>query len=90
MQRIRTAVFGTGFVGRVHLEGIRRLGFVDIAAIGHPRKEKAEQVAAEFGAKAETDYRRVLEDKSIDAVMAAQAELVDVLHTLKQVMCIKG
>jgi tRNA-splicing ligase RtcB (3'-phosphate/5'-hydroxy nucleic acid ligase) len=28
--------------------------------------------------------------KSIDSVMAAQAELVDVVHTLKQVMCIKG
>jgi tRNA-splicing ligase RtcB len=28
--------------------------------------------------------------KDIDAVMAAQAELVDVVHTLKQVMCIKG
>jgi tRNA-splicing ligase RtcB len=28
--------------------------------------------------------------KSIDAVMAAQADLVDVLHTLKQVVCVKG
>ena len=28
--------------------------------------------------------------KDIDAVMAAQAELVDVVHSLKQVMCIKG
>ena len=28
--------------------------------------------------------------KSIDAVMAAQIELVDVLHTLKQVVCVKG
>jgi len=28
--------------------------------------------------------------KSIDAVMAAQGELVDVMYTLKQVMCIKG
>ena len=28
--------------------------------------------------------------KNIDAVMAAQAELVEVLHTLKQVVCIKG
>ena len=28
--------------------------------------------------------------KSIDAVMAAQADLVEVVHTLKQVMCIKG
>jgi tRNA-splicing ligase RtcB (3'-phosphate/5'-hydroxy nucleic acid ligase) len=28
--------------------------------------------------------------KSIDAVMEAQTELVEVVHTLKQVMCIKG
>ena len=28
--------------------------------------------------------------KDIDAVMAAQRELVDVVHTLKQVVCVKG
>jgi tRNA-splicing ligase RtcB len=28
--------------------------------------------------------------KDIDAVMAAQADLVEVVHTLKQIMCIKG
>jgi tRNA-splicing ligase RtcB len=28
--------------------------------------------------------------KSIDAVIDAQSELVEVVHTLKQVMCIKG
>jgi len=28
--------------------------------------------------------------KNIDAVMAAQSDLVEVVHTLKQVMCIKG
>ena len=28
--------------------------------------------------------------KDIDAVMAAQTDLVDVLHTLKQVVCVKG
>jgi len=28
--------------------------------------------------------------KSIDAVMAAQSDLVEVLHTLKQVVCVKG
>jgi tRNA-splicing ligase RtcB len=28
--------------------------------------------------------------KSIDAVMAAQADLVEVVHTLKQVVCVKG
>ncbi len=28
--------------------------------------------------------------KSIDAVMAAQTDLVDIVHTLKQVVCVKG
>jgi len=28
--------------------------------------------------------------KSIDAVMAAQSDLVDVVHTLKQIVCVKG
>jgi tRNA-splicing ligase RtcB len=28
--------------------------------------------------------------KEIDAVMAAQAELVDIVYTLKQVLCVKG
>lgn len=28
--------------------------------------------------------------KDIEAVMAAQADLVEVVHTLKQIMCIKG
>src|SRR5690349_20705345 len=69
MQRFKTAVFGTGFVGRVHLEGIRRLGFVQVYAIGEPQIEKANQLAAEFGVpKTEADYRRILEDKAVDAV----------------------
>ena len=28
--------------------------------------------------------------KDIDAVMAAQADLVEIVHTLKQILCIKG
>jgi tRNA-splicing ligase RtcB len=28
--------------------------------------------------------------KDIDAVMAAQRDLVEIVHTLKQVICVKG
>ena len=28
--------------------------------------------------------------KAIDAVMAAQADLVEIVHELKQVVCVKG
>ncbi len=68
-QTLRTALIGTGFVGRVHIEAIRRLGFVDIAAIVDANLAQAEKYAAEFGvAIAVSDYRTVLDDKSIDAV----------------------
>lgn len=33
---------------------------------------------------------KALKRQEIDAVMAAQADLVDVVHTLKQVLCVKG
>jgi predicted dehydrogenase len=69
MKNFKTALFGTGFVGRVHLEGLRRLGYVEIYAIGEPDLDKAKRLAAEFGArKVEADYRRILDDPAVDAV----------------------
>src|SRR6204780_2450554 len=68
-KRLRTAVLGTGFVGRVHLEAIRRLGFVDIAAMVDPKLETARKYADEFGVeRCEADLKNVLADPSIDAV----------------------
>ena len=29
-------------------------------------------------------------NKKIDAVMAAQDDLVDIVHTLRQIICVKG
>jgi predicted dehydrogenase len=66
---IRTAVIGTGFVGRVHIEAIRRLGFVEIGAIVGTNLEQARQYADEFQVSiAAADYRQVLADPAIDAV----------------------
>ena len=49
MRRFKAAVFGTGFVGRVHLEGIRRLGYVQVYAIGESEVEKAARLGADAG-----------------------------------------
>src|ERR1700746_1674726 len=96
MQHLKTAVFGTGFVGRVHLEGIRRLGNVQIYAIGEPQIEKTNQLAAEFGVeKTEADDRRILEDKSVDAVHVCVPNALhfpiakDALEAGKHVICEK-
>ena len=96
MQQFKTAVFGTGFVGRVHLEGIRRLGNVELYAIGEPQIEKANQLAAEFGVpKTEADYRRILEDPAVDAVHICTPNALhfpmakDALQAGKHVICEK-
>ncbi len=34
--------------------------------------------------------KRRMAYKDIDAVMAAQADLVEIVHTLRQVVCVKG
>lgn len=53
-----------------------------------------EHIAATEGVECRKD-RSVIDEtpaayKSIDAVMAAQSDLVEVLYTLKQVVCVKG
>ena len=69
MQRFKAAVFGAGFVGRVHIEGIRRLGNVEVAALAASTDEKARQLGEQLSIpKTAGDYRRILEDPSIDAV----------------------
>ena len=69
MKKWRTAVFGTGFMGRVHTEAIRRLGNVELAAIASLKGSGAHKLAEHFSVpRVETDYRKVLEDPSIDAV----------------------
>ena len=53
MRKLKTAVFGTGFMGRVHTEGIRRLGNVEVAGIAARTAEQARRFADELS----IDYR---------------------------------
>jgi tRNA-splicing ligase RtcB len=54
----------------------------------------AEHEAATAGIECRKDAEVIDETpgayKSIEAVMAAQADLVDIVHTLRQVVCVKG
>src|SRR5581483_3200746 len=71
MKHWNTAVIGAGFIGRVHLEAIRRLGHIQIAALADPELEKAKQLGSEFSVgRVEADFHGILEDRSIDAVHA--------------------
>jgi predicted dehydrogenase len=96
VRRLRTAVIGTGFMGRVHLEALRRVEFVDIVAIAGRELASAKRLGAGFGVEtAVEDYRELLDDATINAVhictpnashyqMAKDALLAD-----KHVLCEK-
>lgn len=69
MRKIKVAVVGTGFMGRVHSEAIRRLGNVEIAAIAGETEELAKDFGQQIGVERTTgDYRTLLNDPEIEAV----------------------
>src|SRR5260370_36775041 len=96
MKKLKTAVFGTGFMGRVHTEGIRRLGNVEVAAIAASSDEKARKFGDEIGVERTTgDYRTLLKDPEIDAVHVCTPNALHfpmasaALEAGKQVVCEK-
>jgi predicted dehydrogenase len=69
MKAIRTAIFGTGFMGRVHLEGVRRVESAEALAIVGRNAENARKLGAGFGVPTiATDYREVLRNQEVGAV----------------------
>ncbi len=69
MDRIRTAVIGTGFMGRVHLEALRRTPNVDVVEVAATNLDKARAAGAGYNVLNTTgDWHDVINDPSIDAV----------------------
>lgn len=69
MAKIKTAIVGTGFMGKVHTENVRRLGNVEVAAVVGSRPETAEKFAASnFVPFATSNLPDVLNNPEIQAV----------------------
>jgi predicted dehydrogenase len=49
MKRIKVGLIGTGYIGMVHLDILRRLGGVEVVALADTNQELARQAAAKFG-----------------------------------------
>jgi predicted dehydrogenase len=72
MNRVRVGVVGAGFIGRIHVEALRRLGFVDVVAISARGRTAADAAAAELHiTKAYGNSEDLLTDSEIDAVHIA-------------------
>ncbi len=69
MKKLKTVVFGTGFVGRIHVEAIRRLGNVEVYAIGVGPADDGAKLAAELCVdRFSANYEDLLRDPEVDAV----------------------
>ncbi|MDR0452026.1 MAG: Gfo/Idh/MocA family oxidoreductase [Treponema sp.] len=67
VKRFRAGVIGAGFIGAVHIEQLRRLGNVEVAALVKTAglRERAEALGVPAGY---TDYREMIDRESLDAV----------------------
>ena len=67
MKKYRVGVIGIGFIGAAHVEALRRLGYVDVAAVADEAggASKAEQL---FVPKGYDDYREMIDKENLDAV----------------------
>jgi predicted dehydrogenase len=62
-------VIGTGFAGGSHVEALRRVPRVEVAAVAGGSEDRARAAAERLGVPVATgDYRTLLADSSIDAV----------------------
>jgi 2-hydroxy-4-carboxymuconate semialdehyde hemiacetal dehydrogenase len=89
---MRIALFGTGAFGIKHLDGLRRIGGVEITAIGSRTIEQAKSVAATYGAPlATTEYSEIIDRDDVDAVILATptqmhaSQAIDALRAGKHV-----
>lgn len=95
MKTFRAAVVGTGFIGPVHVEGLRRAG-VQVAAIVGSNPAKSYAAAERQGIEpSHASLEDVLADHSIDAVHLTTpnrfhfAQACSVLRAGKHVLCEK-
>ncbi|HWZ32836.1 MAG TPA: Gfo/Idh/MocA family oxidoreductase [Bryobacteraceae bacterium] len=69
MKTIKVGMLGTGFMGKVHTEALRRLGNVEVAAVAGSSQAVAEKFATSYYVpKASGDWRALVDDPHIDAV----------------------
>jgi len=68
-QKIKVGIIGAGLMGPIHVEALRRLGFVEVVALCDSNQRRVEKEARRLGIpKTYLDYRKLLEDREVEVV----------------------
>jgi predicted dehydrogenase len=69
MEKVKVGVIGTGFIGPAHIEALRRLGNIEVAALAECSQEVAKSKAETLGIEEYYgDYKQLLKDRDIQSV----------------------
>lgn len=69
MKTLNAGIIGTGMIGPIHIEALRRLGFVNVVAIADVNQETADEKAAQLGVpKAYGNYMDLINTPEVDVV----------------------
>lgn len=93
---INIAVIGTGFGSAVHIPALAHVDGTEIVAVCSRRQERASRIAAQFDIPtASTDWRDVIDDPGVDAVVIATPPylhhqmVIAAIEARKHVLCEK-
>ncbi len=93
---VRLALIGTGFGSQVHLPAIAHVDHTELVAICSRRQDRVDVIAARHGIpSASTDWRDVVNDPGVDAVIVATPPylhhqmVIAALEAGKHVLCEK-
>lgn len=69
MKRIRAGIIGSGMMGPIHTEALRRLGYVDVVALAEANPELAKAKAAALHIpKGYGDFRDLIKDPEVEVI----------------------
>ena len=69
MKTIKVGLIGTGYIGVVHLEMLRRLGGVEVVAVADPNGDLARRTAERFGIpRVYADAAALIADREVEVV----------------------
>ena len=96
MEKLKVGIIGTGFIGKQHVEAIRRIAGTEIAAISDRDEAKVKSVAEQLDIPAYyTDYTEMLKDESIQIIHNCTPNIMhysinkDIMNAGKHVYCEK-